>query len=55
MANRKACNDLRAVNLIDTRNPLIPKVIGGSEGFGTGSELAACLGGGGDGEDARFS
>ena len=55
MAKRKACNDLRAVYLIDTRNTLIPKVIGGPEGFGTGSELAARLGGGGDGENGGFS
>ena len=56
MAARKACSGLRVVNLIDTRNTLIYKVIGGSEAFGTGSEPAAPLGGGvGDGEAGRFS
>jgi len=56
MAGRKACSGLRAVKLIDTRNTLISKVIGGSEAFGTGSELAARLGGGvGDGVAGRFS
>jgi len=40
MAARKACSGLRAVNLIDTRNPLISKVIGESEAFGTGSETS---------------
>ena len=63
MANRKACNDLRAVNLIDTRNPLIYNMIGGPEAFGTRSALATRLGRRhrrwsgsiGEGEDRRFS
>jgi hypothetical protein len=45
MAGRKACSGLRAVKLIDRRNTLISKAIGGSEAFGTG--------GVGDGEEAR--